>query len=49
MPQGFDKMVKMRVINSAEILANFIGRFNKNLFFTYINDILLYSHKEKFS
>ncbi len=47
MPQGFDNMVKMTVINEAEILSNFISRFNKNMLYTYIDDILIYIHNTK--
>ena len=41
-PQGFDDMVKMTMINEAEILGNLQSRFNKNMVYTYIDDILLY-------
>ena len=46
-PQGFDDMVRMGVVNEAEILGNLQSRFNKNMVYTYVDDILVYIHNRK--
>ena len=45
-PQGYEDMVKMNVINEAEILGNLCSRFNKNMFYTFIDDVLLYIYNK---
>lgn len=47
-PQGYEDMIKMSVVNEAEMLGNFISRFFKNMVYTFIDDILVYIHNKKF-